>query len=233
MFIVAPRLRLLRRSDPVPSLQSLEENAPGSGELRLPTIPTLDDSELLRAVRAGEAGAATALHDRVRPQVERTIFRLLGRRDVDHDDLAQLAMIELIGTIDRFRGDCSLDAWTSTVTAHVVYKHLRRRKTERRIFSGPRQDELAIPSAASPTRAVVMRSAVARVLLHLDGMDEARAWTYVLHDVCGYDLREIAEITGVTIAAAQTRLVRGRKELHQRIAQDPELRRVLAEEGGA
>lgn len=199
--------------------------------MALPTKPELDDSELLRAVRAGEVGAATALHDRVRHQVDRTIFRLLGRRDVDHDDLAQLAMIELIGTIDRFRGDCSLDAWTSTVTAHVVYKHLRRRKTERRIFSGPTQDELPIPAPTSPTRSVVMRSAVARVLLYLDEMDESRAWTYVLHDVCGYDLREIAEITGVTIAAAQTRLVRGRKELHQRIAQDPELRRVLAEEG--
>ncbi len=213
-------------------MQSLEEDAAGSGEVAIPTKPELDDSELLRAVRAGEVGAATALHDRVRHQVDRTIYRLLGRRDVDHDDLAQLAMIELIGTIDRFRGDCSLDAWTSTVTAHVVYKHLRRRKTERRIFSGPTQDELPIPASASPSRSVVMRSAVARVLLHLDEMDESRAWTYVLHDVCGYDLREIAEITGVTIAAAQTRLVRGRKELHQRIAQDPELRRVLAEEGG-
>jgi RNA polymerase sigma-70 factor (ECF subfamily) len=211
----------------------LEDRAPGSGKIPLPSLakPALDDSELLRALRADEVGAATAFHDRVRRQVDRTIFRLLGRRDVDHDDLAQLAMIELIGTIDRFRGDCSLDAWTSTVTAHVVYKHLRRRKTERRIFSGPTQDEMPIPTATSPTRSVAMRSAVARVLLHLDEMDEQRAWTYVLHDVCGYDLREIAEITGVTIAAAQTRLVRGRKELHQRIAQDPELGRVLAEEG--
>lgn len=211
-------LRLLRSSEQAP------ERKPAS----VPP-PAFDDSELLRAIRAGESGAATALHDRTRKQVDRTIYRLLGRRDVDHDDLAQLAMMELIGTIDRFRGDCSLDAWTSTVTAHVVYKHLRRRKTERRIFSGP-VDELVVPSGTNPVRAAAMRSAAARVHEHLDAMDEHRAWTYILHDVCGYDLREIAEITGVSVAAAQTRLVRGRKELHQRIAQDAELVNALGEE---
>ena len=92
--------------------------------------PALDDSELLLALRAGDATAATALHDRVRPQVDRTVRRLLGPGDIDREDVAQLAMIELVTTIDRYRADCSLDTWTSTIAARVVYKHIRRRKTE-------------------------------------------------------------------------------------------------------
>jgi RNA polymerase sigma-70 factor (ECF subfamily) len=195
--------------------------------------PALDDSELLAALRAGDPSAATALHDRVRSHVDRTIRRLLGSRDVDHDDVAQLAMIELVSTIDRYRGDCSLDSWTSTITAHVVYKHIRRRKTERRIFSALDADVLAETRSPSRTgREAVVRSVMRRVLGHLDAVDENKAWTFVLHDVCGYDLREIAQITGVRITAAQTRLVRGRREVHERIASDPELANLLESMGG-
>jgi RNA polymerase sigma-70 factor (ECF subfamily) len=195
--------------------------------------PALDDSELLAALRAGDVGAATALHDRVRAQVDRTIRRLLGPRDLDHEDLAQLAMIELVSTIGRYRGDCSLDSWTSTLTAHVVYKHIRRRKTERRIFGVLDADFLAETRSSSKTvRDAILRNVMGRVRAHLAEIDETKAWTFVLHDVCGYDLREIAEITGVSVAAAQTRLVRGRREVHERIASDPELANLLESEEG-
>jgi RNA polymerase sigma-70 factor (ECF subfamily) len=184
---------------------------------------TLDDSQLLAAMKSGDASVAKAFHDRVRPQVDRTICRLLGRRDTDHDDLAQLALIELVTTIDRYRGDCSLDGWTSTISAHVVYKHIRRRQLERRTFSAVAIEDIIVSSPKYAGRDPLVRDVLARIMQHLDAMDETRAWAYVLHDVCGHDLREIAEITGVSVAAAQTRLVRGRRELHDRMAADPEL----------
>jgi RNA polymerase sigma-70 factor (ECF subfamily) len=196
--------------------------------------PALDDTELLTLMRSGDPSAASALHDRVRSQVDRTIARLLGRRDVDHDDLAQLAMIELVYTIDRFRGDCSLDSWTSTITAHVVYKHIRRRKTERRLFgAADAHEELPFSSRSDTGKEAMLRNVMHRVRGHLDGIDENKAWTFLLHDVCGYDLQEIAQITGVSVSAAQTRLVRGRRELHERIALDPELANLMQDlEGG-
>ena len=195
--------------------------------------PSLDDAELLAALRSGDAGAATALHDRARPQVDRTIRRLLGVGDVDHEDVAQQAMIELVTTIDRYRGECSLDSWTSTITAHAIYKHIRRRRTERRIFGALDADLLSDTRSSSRTsREAIARNLMSRVRTHLDAIDESKAWTFVLHDVCGYDLREIARITGVTVAAAQTRLVRGRREVHDRIASDPELADLLETMGG-
>jgi RNA polymerase sigma-70 factor (ECF subfamily) len=194
--------------------------------------PSLDDAQLLEALRKGDPSAATALHDRARPVVNRTIARLLGRYDRDQEDLAQAALIEIVMGIERFRGDCPLDAWSSTVTAHVVYKHLRRRQTERRIFAAlePSEDDLRSPRHLG--RETMVRDVVARVRAHLEAMDPQKSWAFVLHDVCGYDLREIAQITGVTVAAAQTRLTRGRRELHERIGADPELADRLADLGG-
>ena len=194
-----------------------------SPQRRLPS-PKLDDSQLLASIRAGDPDAATALHDRLRPVVERAIRRLLGSGDRDHQDLAQHAMIEVVYTIDKFRGDCPLDAWASTVAAHVVYNHIRKVRAERRIFEAFRIDDDEPPaSTESLSRHAAARSTLRRVFVHLDAIDPSKAWAYVLHDVCGFDLGEVAKITESTVSAAQSRLVRGRRELHERMAADPEL----------
>jgi RNA polymerase sigma-70 factor (ECF subfamily) len=69
------------------------------------------------------------------------------------------------------------------------------------------------------------------VRLHLAELDPVKAWTLLLHDVGGFDLKEIAEITGASVAAAQSRLVRGRADLQARIEADPELAEMLVRRG--
>jgi len=196
------RLRIVRRGEPANQTEPL------------------DDARLVAAVRSGNAGMAGPFYDRTRPVVAKTVHRLLGASDSDFDDMVQIAMIELLHSLDRFRGECSLDTWTSTVAANVVYKHIRRRGLERTIFSREAAPE-DVPHSSH--QHPVLRGMVERVLHHLEAMVHDRAWTFLLHDVPGYSLDEVAGITGVTVAAAQSRLVRGRRELQERIAEDPDL----------
>src|SRR6185312_1851206 len=100
-----------------PKLRLVAPDAPPATH-RAPAAAPLDDNELLEAVRSGDTAAATAFYRRVRPLVDATIGRLLGRHDAEVEDMAQVALIELVRSIDRFRGDCSLDTWISRVTAH-------------------------------------------------------------------------------------------------------------------
>ena len=189
--------------------------------------PAIDDAQLVASLREGDASAAASFYDRARPVVDRAIYRVLGRRDRDHDDLAQLSMIALIESIERFRGDCPLDGWIATVTAHTVFKHLRRRKLEMRIFAPEEGASLEEAHEPSAERKSTLRTAVARVREHLNELEPNKAWTFLLHHVCGYDLKEIAEITETSVAAAQQRLSRGRRELHARLREDPELVELL------
>ena len=190
--------------------------------------PALDDAQLLAALRAGDAGAATALHDRAHDIVERTVRKHLRSCDNDREDLCQLAFIQIVWSIEQFRGDCPLTAWIRLVTASVVYKHIRRRKFERRLFTTPL--ELA-PEPSSMQSSPVLRELVRRVYRHLACLNENRAYAFLLHDAFGYDLREVAQITGVSESAAQTRLVRGRYQLHELITRDPELAHALDDLG--
>ena len=191
--------------------------------------PLLDDSEILAAMRRGDGGAAASLHDRVRPTIDRTIRRLLGASDPDRDDVAQLAMVELVTTIDRYRGECSLDSWTATLTARLVFKQIRKRKLERRYFAFDEHP----PEAASVRRAsreVVVRDILRRVETLLSPVEDVKVWTFLLHDAWGYDLKEVAHITETTVTAAQTRLVRGRAEVHALLEADPELAFAIGKE---
>jgi RNA polymerase sigma-70 factor (ECF subfamily) len=215
----------MRARNEAPHLR-LVGDAPPASAPRASAPPLLDDVQLIAALRDGDASAAASFHDRARPVVDRTIHRLLGRHDRDHDDLAQMALVEIICSVDRFRGECALDGWIATVTAHTVFKHLRRRKTESRIFGLDESDERPSGQAA-PDRQRVLRTAVDRIRGHLDALESNKAWTFLLHDVCGYDLREIAEITEVSVVAAQGRLSRGRRELLARLREDPELVELL------
>lgn len=186
------------------------------------------DEELVAALLRGDTTAATAFYDRAQLIVRRTVARLLGRYDSEVDDAAQLALIEIVGSIERFRGDCPLDAWLSVVSARVVYKLIRRRSLERKIFSEVPLQAVAVASS-NTAREVSLRDSLRRIEKLLERVDQNRLWAFLLHDAYGFDLKEVASITGVSTAAAQTRLTRGRREVQERIERDAELARTFKE----
>ena len=191
------------------------------------------DVELLAGVRRGDPSMAEDFYWRVKPVVARTVRRLLGRLDQDGDDISQLTMMQLIEAVPRYRGDCPLDAWVSAVSANVIYKHIRRRRLERTLFSAVPFDDDIAPwyGTRTTSNALATRELAARVGEHLAAMNAERAWAFLLHDVCGYALAEIAGICQISPAAAQSRLVRGRRELHARIDVDPALVELLGRDG--
>lgn len=156
------------------------------------------------------------------PIVKQVVGRLLGVSDPDHDDAVQVAMIEVMRSLDRYRGTGSLSGWIAAVASHTVYKLLRRRRFETRVFTS---DEVLAERASTdaPDEAVMRRRELARVRVHLDALGADKARAIVLHDVAGYEAREIAEMNGITCAAALQRLSRGRRELLARASTDPEL----------
>jgi len=185
--------------------------------------PSIGD--LADRVRAGDVSAAGLFHDRVRPVVEATLRRLLGPGDSDFEDVAQVALIEIIRSIGRYRGDCALETWASAVTANVAFKQLRRRKLERTIFDAQAPVDNVADAAADVAE---LRGLIRKVMRHLHEMPESRATVFLLHDVFGHSLTEVAAIVGASVTATQSKLVRGRRDLHQRIAADPDLAGALA-----
>jgi RNA polymerase sigma-70 factor (ECF subfamily) len=195
-------------------------------------LPDLDDHSLLAGLQERDPGACAAFYQRVRPMIDRVLCRLLGPADVDYEDVAQVALFEIVENTHRFRGECPLDAWLGIVTARSAFRQLRRRRLERRFFGKNPFGEASLRLTVAPAP-FASREALEIIRDHLLRMNEARALTFLLHDVHGYSLQEIAQIMRVSVAAAQSRLVRGRRDLHERLEDDPGLadfRRDFSEE---
>lgn len=189
------------------------------------SVPAYTDSELFEGIASGDEAIARELYRRLLPSVESALYRVLGRREHDHEDLVQSSFEQIILTLAqrRYAQACSLNTWASTIAAHVALKSLRSRYRQRNVFD-PRlaAEDLAELASGSDDveRTVGDRRELERLRLRLSELPAAQAEAVVLHDLMGHPLAEIAAITGASVAAAQSRLVRGRKELLARMEAD-------------
>jgi RNA polymerase sigma-70 factor (ECF subfamily) len=190
------------------------------------------DERLIDALRRGDHRVAAEIYDRLFDVVDRTLYKIFGRREPDHDDLVQMAFEQIVITLSRqsFAGACSLRTWASRVTSHVGLNALRSRRRERKWLDRmtDASDEFERrPTVQDAERALEARARLESVRRHLVHMNPAQAETVFLHDALGHELAEIALMTGVSITAAQSRLVRGRRELFRRLDGDDRVSREV------
>lgn len=180
----------------------------------------LSDEAIVEAVRLGDRSCADQLYFRLVDAVDITLFRIFGRREADHEDLVQRAFEQIVLTLSRrtFAGACSLRTWASAITARVAFNVLRSRRRERAVLVTTPPDQLEGGSHAPDAESVSLaREDIERLRRHLTRMKPDRAQAVFLHDVLGHELAEIAVMEDISVAAAQSRLVRGRKDLYKRL----------------
>jgi RNA polymerase sigma-70 factor (ECF subfamily) len=202
---------VIRHIAPVPPLPSL---APADE-----AVPDWSDHELLRALEAGEPRAGHALYDRLIRVVEWTLLRVVGRRGPDHEDLVQAAFEQIVLTLyqRRYAHDCSLTSWASAISCHIGLNALRAQRRQRALLGSGIGGEAELRSRTDLEGQLAARQALERIRAQLSEMNPERAEVLVLHEVNGLELAEIAAALRISVAAAQSRLSRGRRELLERL----------------
>ncbi len=204
-------------TSPVHAEAELERAPDGSGQ-HAPASEHLTrqlEAELVARIKSRDESAATQLYYALSPAVERALRRLLKGDDADLDDLLQVTFERLIDTLvgGSYRGACSLRTWAVSIATNVAMENLRSRYRERNIL---RWVSLVKTEVTSPGP-MQARLEVEELQATLSGMKPKLVHTLLLHDVFGHNLNEIASMEDASLAAVQSRLVRGRKELLRRI----------------
>jgi RNA polymerase sigma-70 factor (ECF subfamily) len=147
------------------------------------------------------------------------LWRILQRSTADHEDLVQITFERVIKTLldGRFVGACSLTTWAASIASHAALDHLRARSRERKLFVD--QESLSGwegQDGIDAERSLHARAEVEALQAILARMNPEHVRAVLLYDVLGHSLAEMAAVLGISEAAAQSRLARGRKELLRR-----------------
>jgi RNA polymerase sigma-70 factor (ECF subfamily) len=173
-------------------------------------------------VRLAAAGDLAAFEKIYHTYYRRVFSRCLRmtRSVSESEDLTQDIFVQLFRKLKTFRGESSFTTWLHRLTINVVLMHFR--KTSRRLEQASEDIELAsepVQTRGSWTRLQVMDR------LSLDEAIRQLAPGYravlVLHDVEGYEHKEIAEIIGCSEGTSKSQLHKARMRLRQFLTKRP------------
>ncbi|MFN9810190.1 MAG: RNA polymerase sigma factor [Deltaproteobacteria bacterium] len=187
-------------------------------------------SERERLLRAagGDEDAMRQIYREHADAVFRTACRVLGSSDAELDDVVQHTVLAAIDGAARFDGRSRLSTWLIGSATRRALDHARarhRRGRWARLREGAGLSDGA--SVARPDAQIEGRSLAERALAELTPDQRV---VFVLHQVEGHTLQEIADMTDTGISTLHARLGAARKRLDAFLAREGA---QTPEEGGA
>jgi len=179
------------------------------------------ESSLIDAARRGDRDALSRLLEAHQQRVFGFGVKMCGDVE-DAKDVAQDTLLTLARTMHDFRGEASISTWLYTVARSFCIKKRRRTKgAPAHHESLDKVTQESAPDAAAesstPEQMLLGREARETVAAALDKLDPDWREVIVLRDIEGLSAAEVAEVTGVSVAAVKSRLHRARTALRENL----------------
>jgi RNA polymerase sigma-70 factor (ECF subfamily) len=175
------------------------------------------DAPLVARAQAGDDEALEQLLGRNYERTYAICRRLLGNDD-DAMDATQEALLAMVRGLPRYDSRSRFGTWAYRVATNVCLDELRRRSRR----PPPARDDAPLESPPDDQPAVADQL-VDRLVIDDALLSVAPTFRVpvVLRDVLGLEYAEIATVLDVPIGTVRSRLARGRRQLADRLAGNP------------
>ncbi len=180
------------------------------------------DLHLTRAAVGGDEDARRQVAQRLHHRVAATVRYLRGDRS-DTPDLVQSCLVELLRSLDGFRGESLLETWADRIAVRTTMRELRREQKRRQTETTERVEE-RLSCVEDPERRLRREELVGRVTSMLQKLAPERRLVMVLRAVHGYTMPEIAALTDNRLHNVQNDYRAARKQLRRLVETDALLR---------
>ena len=166
----------------------------------------------LNAAMAGEA--MSGFEDLYRKHYRRVYsicLRMTGNI-AEAEDLTQEVFIQLHRKIGSFRGEAAFTTWLHRLTVNQVLMHFRKRsvRSELTTDDGEMPDSIDPETINPESMPIVDRIALENAISQLP---PGYRTVFVLHDVEGYEHREIAAMLGIAEGTSKSQVFKARMKL--------------------
>ncbi|HMR08212.1 MAG TPA: RNA polymerase sigma factor [Polyangiaceae bacterium] len=146
-------------------------------------------------------------------------LRHLGVREADLADVTQDVFIVAHRKLDAFEGRSSLQTWLYGICLRTASDYRRRAYVRREVAV----EEVPEIATEPPQSAVVERRQLrARLLALLDALDADKREVVVLYEIEELPMKQVAEVIGVPLQTAYSRLHAARRQLAEALGEEAE-----------
>jgi RNA polymerase sigma-70 factor, ECF subfamily len=171
-----------------------------------PAIPL--DSDLIRRAQQGDSDAFATLFHAHKARIYSLCLRMTNNT-AEAEDLTQDAFLQVFRKLATFRGQSALSTWLYRIAVNTVLMHFRKKSLcQFSLDEAQTNDDGAKVHREYGARdhqlaGCVDRVALARVIKELP---DGYRTIFVMHEVEGYEHREIAEILGCSVGNSKSQL---------------------------
>ncbi len=166
-------------------------------------------ADLVKRAQQGDADAFATLFHTHKMRIYSLCLRMTNNA-AEAEDLAQDAFLQVFRKLATFRGDSALSTWLYRIAVNTVLMHFRR-KTPCKVSL---DENFNNQNSAKPvrreygTRDGRLETSVSRVALTraISELPEGYRAIFLLHEVEGYQHREIAELLGCSVGTSKSQL---------------------------
>lgn len=181
-----------------------------------PVVQGKLDANTLRRAQEGDEEALAALFLAHKAKVYALCLRMTANT-AEAEDLTQDAFLQIFRKIGAFRGESALSTWLYRVAMNTVLMHFRKKR-----LRASSMEEPVSAVAGAPTREYgkvderlaksVDRIALTRAIQELPTGYRS---IFLMHEVDGYDHREIARLLQCSVGNSKSQLHRAKARMRE------------------
>lgn len=174
------------------------------------------DAELLSRAQGGEEDALSTLYQTHCSKVYSLCLRMTGNT-AEAEDLMQDAFLQVFRKIHCFRAESALSTWLYRVAVNTVLMHFRKKGLRHQSLEDPVSSEPGAPKREHGKADERLSTSVDRIALARAMRDLPPGYRNILlmHEVKGYDHREIARLLQCSIGNSKSQLHRAKARMRE------------------